>query len=99
MSAFSKAAVVDTPEGLMLVDTISVVHAKTGVRRRAALLAAPRAHRHLQARSRRSLGLAAFEVAGSKGWAARQVIAHHACPVPFNRYRLANGSQSGTGRR
>jgi alkyl sulfatase BDS1-like metallo-beta-lactamase superfamily hydrolase len=93
MSAFSNVGVVDTADGLVLVDTSSVFHARElfqGVRRWSPrpVHTAVYTHGHVD----HVFGLRPFEEeAKGKGWGAPVVLAHHACPARFDRYKLTNG--------
>src|SRR5262249_4564345 len=93
MSAFSNAAVVDTPDGLVLIDTSSMFHAAKvfeHVRRFSPrrVHTAVYTHGHVD----HVFGLDPCESeARAKGWATTQVIAHEACPARFDRYKLTNG--------
>jgi alkyl sulfatase BDS1-like metallo-beta-lactamase superfamily hydrolase len=93
MSAFSNALVLDTDDGLVFIDTSSFFHAK-------AMHEAVRAwsdkpvhtgiytHGHVD----HVFGLLHFHAeALEKGLPATRIIAHHACPARFDRYKLTNG--------
>ena len=93
MSAFSNVSVVATDDGLVLLDTSSLFHAKRvyeEVRRwsPARVHSAVYTHGHVD----HVFGLAAFEdEARQRGWPAVRVIAHERCPERFARYRLTQG--------
>ncbi len=93
MSAFSNAAVVDTADGLVLIDTSSMFHAAQvfeNVRRYSAkrVHTAVYTHGHVD----HVFGLRPFEEeARAHGWPATVVLAHDACPARFDRYVLTNG--------
>ncbi len=93
VDAFANSAAVDTTEGLFVVDTSGVFHAK-GV------------HDTLRAWSRRPLHTAVFthghidhvfgvelyeEEARTNGWPAPRVVAHEAIGARFERYRMTAG--------
>jgi alkyl sulfatase BDS1-like metallo-beta-lactamase superfamily hydrolase len=93
ISAFSNAAVVETGEGLVFLDTSGPFHAgkifelvrgRTPSRVHSAVYT----HGHVD----HVFGLGPFEQeAREKGWETTRVIAHEACPERFDRYRLTNG--------
>jgi alkyl sulfatase BDS1-like metallo-beta-lactamase superfamily hydrolase len=93
MSAFSNAAVLDTDDGLVLVDTSSTFHARElfrGVRGWSShrLHTAVYTHGHVD----HVFGVHRFErESREQGWAAPVVVAHAACPARFDRYQLTNG--------
>jgi alkyl sulfatase BDS1-like metallo-beta-lactamase superfamily hydrolase len=93
MSAFSNVAVFDTGEGLVFLDTSSFFHAASVHKEVRAWSEAPvhtavYTHGHVD----HVFGLAPFErEAKAKGHQDIQVLAHHACPERFDRYRLTNG--------
>jgi glyoxylase-like metal-dependent hydrolase (beta-lactamase superfamily II) len=93
MSAFSNVVVVATDDGLVLVDTSSLFHAKRvyeEVRRwsPARVHTAVYTHGHVD----HVFGLAAFDdEARQRGLPAPRVIAHERCPERFARYRLTQG--------
>jgi len=93
MSAFSNVGLVETGTGLVLLDTSSLFHARQlheSVRRWSAdrVDTAVYTHGHVD----HVFGLAAFESeARDRGWKPPVVLAHHACPPRFDRYKLTNG--------
>jgi len=93
MSAFSNVVVVATDDGLVLLDTSSLFHAKRvyeEVRRWSPtrVHTAVYTHGHVD----HVFGLAAFEdEARQRSWPALRVIAHERCPERFARYRLTQG--------
>jgi len=93
MSAFSNVAVLDTAEGLVLLDTSSFFHARRlhqEVRRwrDGRVHTAVYSHGHVD----HVFGLGPFEEeARGRGWPPIQVIAHESCPARFERYRLTHG--------
>jgi alkyl sulfatase BDS1-like metallo-beta-lactamase superfamily hydrolase len=93
MSAFSNAAVLDTDEGLALIDTSSQFHARRlhdAVRRWSPrpLHTAVYTHGHVD----HVFGVGPFEdEARERGWTRPHVVAHAACPPRFERYVLTNG--------
>jgi glyoxylase-like metal-dependent hydrolase (beta-lactamase superfamily II) len=93
MSAFSNVVVVATDDGLVLLDTSSLFHAKRvyeEVRRwsPARVHTAVYTHGHVD----HVFGLAAFEdEARQRGVPPVRVIAHERCPERFARYRLTQG--------
>ena len=93
MSAFSNAAILDTEEGLVMIDTSSAIHAAklyAGVRRWSPrrLHTAVYTHGHVD----HVFGLGAFEEEAQRnGDPAVAVIAHEACPPRFDRYKLTHG--------
>ena len=93
MSAFSNVAVFDTGEGLVFLDTSSFFHASTlhkEVRHwsDAPVHTAVYTHGHVD----HVFGLTPFEAeAASLGHAPIHVVAHHACPERFDRYKITNG--------
>lgn len=93
MSAFSNVAVFDSGDGLVFLDTSSFFHAASVHKQVRAWSDAPvhtavYTHGHVD----HVFGLAPFEAeASSKGHAPIRVLAHHACPERFDRYRLTSG--------
>jgi alkyl sulfatase BDS1-like metallo-beta-lactamase superfamily hydrolase len=93
MSAFSNVAALATGEGLVLLDTSSLFHARRvyeELRRwsDARVHTAVYTHGHVD----HVFGLAAFEQeAEARGWPRVRVIAHERCPARFERYRLTQG--------
>jgi alkyl sulfatase BDS1-like metallo-beta-lactamase superfamily hydrolase len=93
LSAFSNVALLETGDGLVLLDTSSLFHAKklfeetrrwSGARVHTAVYS----HGHVD----HVFGLAAFESEGSeRGWPRVRVVAHARCPARFERYRLTQG--------
>jgi glyoxylase-like metal-dependent hydrolase (beta-lactamase superfamily II) len=93
MSAFSNVAVFDSGDGLVFLDTSSFFHAAIVHKQVRAWSDAPvhtavYTHGHVD----HVFGLAPFESeASSKGHAPIRVLAHHACPERFDRYKLTSG--------
>jgi alkyl sulfatase BDS1-like metallo-beta-lactamase superfamily hydrolase len=93
LSAFSNVAVLRSDDGLVLLDTSSLFHARRlfdEVRRwsEARVHTAVYSHGHVD----HVFGLAAFEAeAAERGWPRVRVIAHERCPARFERYRLTQG--------
>ncbi len=93
MSAFSNVAVFDTGDGLVFLDTSSFFHAHAVHKEVRAWSPAPvhtavYTHGHVD----HVFGLPPFErEAEAKGHAPIRVLAHHACPERFDRYKLTNG--------
>jgi alkyl sulfatase BDS1-like metallo-beta-lactamase superfamily hydrolase len=93
LSAFSNVAALRTEDGLVLLDTSSLFHARRlfdEVRRwsGARVHTAVYTHGHVD----HVFGLAAFEAeAAERGWPRVRVIAHERCPERFERYRLTQG--------
>ena len=93
MSAFSNVVAVATDDGLVLIDTSSLFHAKRvyeDLRRwsRARVHTAVYTHGHVD----HVFGLAAFEdEARQQGQPGVRVLAHERCPERFARYRLTQG--------
>jgi alkyl sulfatase BDS1-like metallo-beta-lactamase superfamily hydrolase len=93
MSAFSNVGVLDTQEGLVLLDTSSFFHASRlfdAVRRWSERPAhtAVYSHGHVD----HVFGLGPFEAETERrGWPRIHVVAHEACPARFDRYRLTRG--------
>jgi alkyl sulfatase BDS1-like metallo-beta-lactamase superfamily hydrolase len=93
LAAFSNAAVLETGDGLVLLDTSSVFHARRlfeSVRgwseRR--VHTAVYSHGHVD----HVFGLGPFEEeARQQGWPAPRVLAHERCPARFERYALTQG--------
>ena len=93
VDAFANSAAVDTPDGLVIVDTSGVFHAQS-------------VHDTIRAWSKRPLHTAVFthghidhvfgvdlyeEEARANGWPAPRVIAHTAIAERFERYRMTAG--------
>jgi len=93
VDAFANSAVVDTDEGLVVVDTSGVFHAKS-------------VHETVRTWSARRLDTAIFthghidhvfgvdlyeEEARTNGWAPPRVVAHEAIAARFDRYKLTAG--------
>jgi alkyl sulfatase BDS1-like metallo-beta-lactamase superfamily hydrolase len=93
LSAFSNVAVLRSDDGLVLLDTSSLFHARRlfdEVRRwsDARVHTAVYTHGHVD----HVFGLGAFEAeAAERGWPRVRVIAHESCPARFERYRLTQG--------
>ncbi len=93
MSAFSNVGVFDTGDGLVFLDTSSFFHAALvhqEVRKwsDAPVHTAIYTHGHVD----HVFGLTPFErEAKDKEHPAIRVLAHHACPDRFDRYKLTNG--------
>jgi alkyl sulfatase BDS1-like metallo-beta-lactamase superfamily hydrolase len=93
LSAFSNVAALGTDEGVVLLDTSSLFHARRlyeELRRwsDARIHTAVYTHGHVD----HVFGLAAFEQeAEARGWPRVRVIAHDRCPARFERYRLTQG--------
>ncbi len=93
MSAFSNVCVVESGEGLVLLDTSSFFHAAKlfeAVRgwSRERVHTAVYTHGHVD----HVFGLAPFEEeAEERGWPRTEVIAHVDCPRRFDRYKLTRG--------
>jgi alkyl sulfatase BDS1-like metallo-beta-lactamase superfamily hydrolase len=93
LSAFSNVAVLRTDDGLVLLDTSSLFHARRlfeEVRRWSAarVHTAVYTHGHVD----HVFGLAAFEAeVAERGWPRVRVLAHERCPARFERYRLTQG--------
>jgi alkyl sulfatase BDS1-like metallo-beta-lactamase superfamily hydrolase len=93
VDAFANSAAVDTDDGLLVVDTSGVFHAKTvheTIRRWSPhrLDTAVFTHGHID----HVFGVELYEEeARANGWAAPRVIAHEAIGARFERYRLTAG--------
>jgi alkyl sulfatase BDS1-like metallo-beta-lactamase superfamily hydrolase len=93
VSAFSNVGVLATDDGLVLLDTSSLFHARRvfeEVRRYspARVHTAVYSHGHVD----HVFGMAAFESeARERGWPPIRVLAHERCPERFARYRLTQG--------
>ena len=96
VDAFANCAAVDTDDGLVVVDTSGVFHAKqvhATVRRWSAspLHTAVFTHGHID----HVFGVDLYEEeARTHGWPMPRVIAHEAVPARFERYRLTAGYNS-----
>jgi alkyl sulfatase BDS1-like metallo-beta-lactamase superfamily hydrolase len=93
LAAFSNAAILDTPDGLVLLDTSSLLHARRlfeSVRgwSRRSVHTAVYSHGHVD----HVFGLGPFEEeAREQGRPAPRVLAHERCPARFERYVLTRG--------
>jgi glyoxylase-like metal-dependent hydrolase (beta-lactamase superfamily II) len=93
VDAFANCAAVDTDDGLVVVDTSGVFHAKqvhATVRRWSAspLHTAVFTHGHID----HVFGVDLYEEeARANGWPMPRVVAHEAVPARFERYRLTAG--------
>jgi alkyl sulfatase BDS1-like metallo-beta-lactamase superfamily hydrolase len=91
--SFANVSAFDTDDGLVLVDTGSlplapVVHADIRRWSDSRLHTAVYSHGHID----HVFGVPVWEAeAAERGWAAPQVIAHHALPARFDRYILTAG--------
>ncbi len=93
LAAFSNVATLETGEGLVLLDTSSLFHARRlfeSVRGWSAqrVHTAVYSHGHVD----HVFGLGPFEEeARARGWPAPRVLAHERCPARFERYALTQG--------
>jgi alkyl sulfatase BDS1-like metallo-beta-lactamase superfamily hydrolase len=93
MSAFSNALILETPDGLVFVDTSSFFHAEPMYEQVRAWSTQPvhtgiYTHGHVD----HVFGLQRFHAESEeKGLPTARIIAHEACPARFDRYQLTNG--------
>jgi glyoxylase-like metal-dependent hydrolase (beta-lactamase superfamily II) len=93
VDAFANSAAIDTDDGLVIIDTSGVFHAKkvhATLRRWSAspLHTAVFTHGHID----HVFGVDLYEEeARANGWPAPRVVAHEAVPARFERYRLTAG--------
>ena len=93
LAAFSNAAILETDDGLVLLDTSSLFHARRlfeSVRgwSRQRVHTAVYSHGHVD----HVFGLGPFEEeARGRGWPGLRVLAHERCPARFERYVLTHG--------
>jgi alkyl sulfatase BDS1-like metallo-beta-lactamase superfamily hydrolase len=99
--SMANVTAVDTPEGLVLIDTGGWLFARdvhTVIRRwrDSPLHTAVYSHGHID----HVFGVSAFdEEAAARGWATPQVVAHEGVPARFDRYRLTAGYNAAINRR